>query len=46
MPDYQQFEALRLEKGILNLSEEERASLAACIGQRIELRYYKDLRSI
>ncbi len=32
----QQFEALRLEKGILNLSEEEMASLAARIGQRIE----------
>lgn len=32
----QQFEALRLEKGVLTLSEEEMASLAARIGHRIE----------
>jgi ATP adenylyltransferase len=32
----QQFEALRLEKGILDLSEEEMASLAAKIRQQIE----------
>jgi ATP adenylyltransferase len=32
----QQFEALRLEKGVLTLSEEEMASLAIRIGQRIE----------
>ena len=31
----QQFEALRLEKGILNLSEEEMTTLAARIGQKI-----------
>jgi diadenosine tetraphosphate (Ap4A) HIT family hydrolase len=35
----QQFEALRLAKGILNLSEEEMASLATRIGQRIEQRW-------
>jgi len=32
----QQFEALRLEKGILNLSEEEMATLAAQIRQRMK----------
>jgi hypothetical protein len=32
----QQFEALRLGKGVLSLSEEEMASLAGRIGQRIE----------
>ena len=32
----QQFEALRLEKGVLTLSEEEMASLAARIRRRIE----------
>jgi len=32
----QQFEALRLEKGILDLSEEEMASLAARIGQSMK----------
>ena len=32
----QQFEALRLEKGILNLSEEEMATLAAQIGQKMK----------
>jgi diadenosine tetraphosphate (Ap4A) HIT family hydrolase len=32
----QQFEALRLDKGVLTLSEEEMASLAARIGDRIE----------
>lgn len=34
----QQFEALRMEKGVLNLSEEEMASLAARIGRKIEPR--------
>jgi hypothetical protein len=32
----QQFDALRLEKGVLSLSEEEMASLAARIGQAME----------
>jgi hypothetical protein len=32
----QQFEALRLENGVLSVSEGEMASLAARIGQRIE----------
>ena len=32
----QQFEALRLEKGVLTLSEEEMVSLAARIGHRME----------
>ena len=32
----QQYEALRLENGVLSLSEEEMASLAARIGQKME----------